>query len=59
MYDYQIKSIKATELERTLEKVSETDREVFAIVPTGENIKAPLTGENFLVVARRLKPRTQ
>jgi hypothetical protein len=57
MYDYEIRRIKAAELEHTLEKLSESDWEVFAIVPAGEDIKAPLTGEQFLVVGRR--PRSK
>ena len=58
MYDYKIRRIPAPKLEETLEELSATEWEVFAIVPTGENIKAPLTGEQFLVVGRRPKPKT-
>ena len=54
MYDYEIRRIKATDLEKTLEGLA--GWEVFAIVPTGASLNAPLTGEYFLVVARRPKP---
>jgi hypothetical protein len=57
MYDYEVRRIKATELEPRLERLSDTNWELVTIIPTGETLNAPLTGEYFLIVARR--PRQQ
>lgn len=57
MYDYEIRRVKATDLERGLEGMSNSNWELVTIVPTGETMNAPLTGEYFLIVARR--PRQQ
>jgi hypothetical protein len=54
MYDYEIKRVKANDLETILEGLVKW--EVLAIVPTGANVTAPITGEYFLVIARRFKP---
>jgi hypothetical protein len=55
MYDWEIRKVTAAKLETTLEAVSASDWEVFAILPAGEDSTAQLTGEYFLVVARRPK----
>jgi hypothetical protein len=55
MYDYEIKRIKAQELEATLQNIP-AQWELVTVVPTGATISAPITGEYFLVIVRRPKP---
>ena len=56
MYDYEIRRIKAQELEMTLEKYTGTKWELVTVVPTGPTLGAPITGEYFLVIVRQPKP---
>jgi hypothetical protein len=56
MYDYEIKRIKAQELEDVLQKYTGTKWELVTVVPTSATLTGPLTGEYFLVIVRRPLP---
>ena len=56
MYNWEIRRVDATTLEKTLEAVTD-GWEVFAILPATDpnDPDGPVTGRHFLIVARKPK----